>query len=208
MKRTRLRNYLRDRRGAAAVEFALGTVVMVSASLLALDLYRLAGMQTTTTHVAVSLADTVSRKEPPGLTKAELLRKMSDFVESLSELLHEEQFPTSNARFAVAAVYKYPGPPAASLTTLWSTAVVRRPPSSTSPLTSCKPANQTNEIQLETNPVTLPAGFTLADMADRETVIVAEVCVERTNTAFPGPAYAHYIVPSRDDNLASRLSAP
>ncbi len=207
MKRTRLKNYLRDRRGAAAIEFALGTVVMVSASLLALDLYRLAGMQTTVTHVAVSLADTVSRKEPAGLTKRQLLLKMYFFVQSLSELLHEEQFPTSNARFAVAAVYKDPGPPA-SLTMLWSSAVVRRPPSSTSPLTSCAPANQTNEIQLETNPVVLPAGFTLADMADREIVIVAEVCVERTNTAFPGPAYAHYIVPSRDDNLASRLSAP
>ena len=207
MKRARLKNYLRDRRGAAAVEFALGTVVMVSASLLALDLYRLAGMQTTTTHVAVSLADTVSRKEPARLTEAQLRQTMNDFVESLSELLHEEQFPTSNARFVVAAVYKDPGPPA-SLTTLWSTAVVRRPPSSTSPLTSCAPANQTNEITLETNPAVLPAGFTLADMADREIVIVAEVCVERTNTAFPGPAYAHYIVPSRDDNLATRLSAP
>ena len=48
----------------------------------------------------------------------------------------------------------------------------------------------------------------MADMEDREIVIVAEVCVERTSTAFPGPAYAHYIVPSRDDNLASRLGAP
>ena len=69
MKRTRLKNYLRDRRGAAAIELALGTVVMVAASLLALDLYLLAGMQTTTMHVAVSLADTVSREEPLGLTQ-------------------------------------------------------------------------------------------------------------------------------------------
>ena len=118
MKRTRLRNYLHDRRGVAAIEFALGTVVMVSASLLALDLYRLAGTQTTVTHVAVSLADTVSRKEPAGLTEAQLRQTMTDFVESLSDLLHEEQFPTSNAHFVVAAVYKDPGPPA-SLTALW-----------------------------------------------------------------------------------------
>ena len=130
---------------------------------------------------------------------------MSSFVWTLSNLLHEEQFPTSNARFTVAAVYKDPGPPA-SLTVLWSSPVVL--PSITSPLTSCAPANQTNEINLETNPVTLPAGFAMADMEDREIVIVAEVCVERTGTAFPGPTYAHYIVPSRDDNLATRLSAP
>ena len=211
MKRTRLRNYLRDRRGAAAVEFALGTVVMVTASLLALDLYRLAGMQTTVTHVAVSLADTVSRKEPEphvpgGLTEAELRRKMSDFVQSLSELLHEEQFPTSNANFVVAAVYKEPGNTA--LTAPWSEEVVVLS-NATGSLTSCAPANQTNEIEIHANanPITLPERFTRT-MADREIVIVAEVCVERTNTAFPGPAYAHYIVPSRDDNLASRLSAP
>ena len=203
MKRTSLKNSLRDRRGAAAVEFALGTVVMVSASLLALDLYRLAGAQTTVTHVAVSLADTFSRAEPSRLTEAQLRQTMTDFVENLSELLHEEQFPTSNARFMVAAVYKDPGPPA-SLTTLWSREEVVLP-DTTSPLTSCAPANQTNEIKLETNPVVLPTDFT---MADREIVIVAEVCVERTGTAFSGPAYAHYIVPSRDDNLATRLSAP
>ena len=123
MKRTSLKNSLRDRRGAAAVEFALGTVVMVSASLLALDLYRLASAQTTVTHIAVSLADTVSRAEPPGLTAMQLRRKMSSFVWTLSNLLHEEQFPTANARFAVAAVYKDPGPPA-SLTVLWSSPVV------------------------------------------------------------------------------------
>ena len=203
MKRARLKHYLRDRRGAAAIELALGTVVMVAASLLALDLYLLAGMQTTTMHVAVSLADTVSREEPPGLTPAELRRQMSDFVESLSELLHEEQFPTVNASFVVAAVYKDPGPPS-SLTVLWSEEVIVLS-DTTSPLTSCAAANQTNEIEIPTNPIALPTGFT---MEDREIVIVAEVCVERTNTAFPGPAYAHYIVPPRDDNLATRLSAP
>ena len=205
IKNLSLKNYLRNRRGAASIEAALGTVVMVAASLLALDLYRLASTQTTITHVAVSLADTVSRREPRGLTEAQLRLKMTYFVWSLSNLLHEEQFPTANARFAVAAVYKDPGPPAA-LTVLWSRAEVLS--GTTSPLTSCAPANQTNEIQLETNPVTLPTGFAMADMEDREIVIVAEVCVERTITAFPGPAYAHYIVPSRDDNLATRLSAP
>ena len=84
---------------------------------------------------------------------------MTYFVWTLSNLLHEEQFPTANARFAVAAVYKDPGPPAA-LTVLWSRAEVLS--GTTSPLTSCAPANQTNEIQLETPPVTLPTGFTMA----------------------------------------------
>ena len=200
MKWKSLKNYPRDRRGGASIESALGTVVMIAVSLLALDLYRLASAQTTIMHVAVSLADTVSREEPPGLTEAELRQKMDAFVQGLSELLHEEQFSTANANFTVAAVYKDPG--SASLTALWNKEVVLL--GTTNPLTSCESANQTNEIKLETNPVTLPAGFT---MTDREIVIVAEVCVERTDTAFPGEAYAHYIVPSRDDNLATRLGA-
>lgn len=199
-----LKNYLRAQRGGASIESALGTVVMIAASLLALDLYRLASMQTTTMHVAVSLADTVSRDEPPGLTRAQLQQKMTDFVQNLSELLHGEQFPTANANFVVAAVYKDPGPPAA-LTMLWRREVTLL--GTTSPLTSCSPASQTNEINIHTNPVSLPTDFTTA-MQDREIVIVAEVCVERTRTAFPGPAYAHYIVPPRDDQLASRLSTP
>ena len=200
LKNPSLKNYLRDRRGVASIESAIGTVVMIAVSLLAFDLYRLASAQTTIMHAAVSLADTVSRDEPPGLTEAELRQKMDAFVQSLSELLHEEQFPTANANFAVAAVYKDPGN--TSPTALWSKEVVLL--GTTNPLTSCEPANQTNEIKLDTNPVALPAEFT---MADREIVIVAEVCVERTSTTFSGPAYAHYIVPSRDDDLASRLGA-
>ena len=211
IKNLSLKNYLRNRRGAASIEAALGTVVMVAASLLALDLYRLASTQTTITHVAVSLADTVSRTERPpwpdplALTGARLRQRMTGFVQSLSGLLHAEQFPTANASFVVAAVYKDPGPPA-TLTVLWRETVTLLG-TTTSSLTSCNPANQTNEIKLHTNPVTLPTGFANA-MDDREIVIVAAVCVERTITAFPGPAYAHYIVPSRDDDLATRLRMP
>ncbi len=203
LKNLSLTHYLRARRGGASLESALGTVVMIAASLLALDLYRLASMQTTTMHVAVSLADTVSRREPPRLTKEELGQKMTDFVQNLSALLHEEQFPAANANFVVAAVYKYPQQPPAAL---WREEVVLLG-TATSSLTSCNPASQTNEIDIHTDPVSLPPDFT-RDMADREIVIVAEVCVERTRTVFPGPAYAHYIVPPRDDLLASRLGVP
>ena len=54
------------------------------------------------------------------------------------------------------------------------------------------------------NPATLPAGFT---MSPEETVIAAAVCVERARTALPGAARAHYIVPAREDNLATNLGA-
>ena len=204
LKNLSLKKYLRAQRGGASIESALGTVVMIAASLLALDLYRLASTQTTTMQVAVSLADTVSRREPVGLTEAQLRQRMTAFIQNMSELLHEEQFPTSNASVVAAAVYK--PPPPAALTTRWSHQVTLLG-TATSSLTSCNPANQTNEINIHASPVSLPPNFTNA-MQDREIVIVVEVCVERTRTVFPGATYAHYIVPSRDDGLASRLSAP
>lgn len=198
-----LKHYLRDRRGVAALESVLGAVVMVGVSALALDLYRLADTSTTLMHTAISLADTVSREEQAA-TEAELRQTMDAFVQGLSELLHGEQFPTANANFVVSAVYQRPGTP--QLEALWTKEVVLLGPNQTR-LTSCKSANQTNEIRINANanPITLPPGFTLTDS---EIVIVAEVCVEQTSTAFPEPVYAYYIMPSWDDKLAKRLGAP
>ena len=85
----KLKKYLRDRRGVASIECALGTVAMLTASLLALDLYRLSSTQTTTMHAAVTLADTVSRDE----------QLEARFVQTLAKFLHQEQFPTSNVVF-------------------------------------------------------------------------------------------------------------
>ena len=96
-----LKNYLRDRRGVASIEAALGTVAILTASALALDLYRLASTQTTTLHAAVTLADTVSRDD----------QLEAGFVQTLARFLHQEQFPTSNVVFVVSAVYKSPGRP-------------------------------------------------------------------------------------------------
>lgn len=189
-----LKNYLRDRSGVASIEAALGTVAIIAASVLALDLYQLASTQTTTMHAAVTLADTMSRD---GQLEAGLVRTLANF-------LHEEQFPTSNVVFVVSAVYKSPDDPAASPTVLWTETVTLGPEDGQTPtLTSCSGGG---EITIDTlnNPATLPDVFT---MSLRELAIVAEVCVERTNTAMLGAVYAHYIVPARDPNLATNLGA-
>ena len=182
-----LKHYLRDRRGVASIEAALGIVAILAASALALDLYRLSSTQTTTMHTAVTLADSVSRD-------AQL---DADFVQKLAEFLHQEQFPTSNAVFVVSAVYKDPDTPTAPPSVLWTETVKFE-------LTPCNPDNesccdatlQKNEIGVEVKdqPASLPDVFS---MADGELAIVAEVCVERTNTAMSGAVYAHYIVPPR-----------
>ncbi len=189
-----LKRYLRDRSGVASIEAALGTLAMIAASLLALDLYRLAGAQTTTLHAAVTLADVVSRD-------AQL---QAGFVRTLANFLHQEQFPTSNVVFVVSAVYKSPDDPAASPTVLWTQTVTLGSEDGQTPtLTSC---SGERELRIDTlnNPATLPDVFT---MPLKELAIVAEVCVERTNTVMPGAVHAHYIVPARDPNLATNLGA-
>ena len=190
----KLKKYLRDRRGVASIECALGTVAMLTASLLALDLYRLSSTQTTTMHAAVTLADTVSRDE----------QLEARFVQTLAKFLHQEQFPTSNVVFTVSAVYKSPDNPTARPTVLWTETVKLGPDDGQVPtLTSC---SGEGEISIDTlnSPATLPDVFT---MSLKELAIVAVVCVERTNTAIPGAVFAHYIVPSRAENLATNLGA-
>ena len=190
----KLKHYLRDRRGVASIEAALGTLAMITASLLALDLYRLASTQTTTLHAAVTLADAVSRDD----------QLEARFVQMLAGFLHQEQFPTSNVVFVVSAVYKNPANPTDPPTVLWTETVELGPEDGQPPtLTSC---SGEWEISIDTlnNPATLPDVFT---MSLEELAIVAAVCVERTNTAMLGAVYAHYIVPARADNLAANLGA-
>ena len=142
-----LKNYLRNRRGVASIEAALGTVAILTASALALDLYRLASTQTTTLHAAVTLADTVSRDD----------QLEAGFVQTLAKFLHQEQFPTSNVVFVVSAVYKSPADPAASPTVLWTETVELGPEDGQVPtLTSC---SGEGEISIDTlnNPAS-PAG--------------------------------------------------
>ena len=194
------KSYLRNRRGVASIESTLGTVAMITASLLALDLYRMAIAQTTSMYAAVSLADSLSREEPQGVNAQQA---MNTLAQSLAQFLHREQFPTSDAVFVVSAVYKSStSPDEDPPSVLWTRQEVLYG-TDNSDLDACRSENQDNEIKINTNPATLPQGFT---MADEEIVIVAEVCVERTNMALPGAVYAHYIVPSRDDRLAARLS--
>ena len=206
-----LKNYLRNRRGVASIEAALGTLAMLTASLLAFDLHQLASIQTTTLHAAVTLADSVSRDD----------QLEADFVQKLAEFLHQEQFPTSNAVFVVSAVYKDPARPTHPPSVIWTKTVVLGPEtvvlglennmgvpgpddSLGTPLTSCSGEREIS-IKLLNNRAKLPGAFV---MPLNELAIVATLCVERASTtAFPGAVYAHYIVPARADNLATNLGA-
>ena len=188
-----LKHYLRNRRGVASIECALGTLVMLTSSLVALDLYRLASTQTTALHAAITLGDTMSR--PAQLD--------ADSVHMLAEFLHQEQFPTLNAAFVVSAVYKSPENPTEPPTVLWTERVDLSSDDSEEPTPNvCDDANEISAAG-QGGAANLPDGFT---MSLAELVLVVESCVERTNTAWPGAVYTYYIVPSRDDHLAQELA--
>ena len=88
-----LRSFMADCRGAAALETALGTVVMVTATALFFDVYSLAAAKHTLLLDAVSLGDYVSRDE----------QISSTHIKDLAEFLYTENHDPLNAGFRVSA---------------------------------------------------------------------------------------------------------
>lgn len=200
----KLKKYLRDRRGSTSIECAFGTAAMIAASLLALDLYRLASAQTSSLYAAVTLADSVIRQgETETGQVLENKNKMTAFVQSLAKFLHDEQLSTSNASFVVSAVYMPED--SDNPTVLWTEKkVFYGTEDGEADEPQCSEQDKI-KIEPEGGLAQLPDGFT---MEPDEVVIVAKVCVERTNTTIPGTLFAHYIVPSRDLNLVVNLTEP
>ena len=166
--------FIRNRRGAAALECALGLVAMVSAWTLLFDLYQRADSQGVLLHTAAAFADYASRDDK---VKAESLADLAAF-------LHAQQFPTAKASFVATAITK-----AAAKTqpnALWTKTIAINPdPTDTTPLPACSRVNGKNSV-------VLPSVFT---MSNGETIIVAEVCTGADDNA----TYAHYIVPTRSE---------
>ncbi len=182
-----IKNWIRNSRGSASrgsasIECALGTVAMLTASFLALDLYRLAGTQATVIYAAATLADYTSRDEEVNAT----------LIDRLADFLHTEQLTASDAAFVVSAVHQNAG----TSTLLWTRQVLLGPDAATE-LADCSRVTQGGAV-------TLPTEFT---MMPGEVVIVGEVCAELT-TSVGGTEvlYAHYILPSRADTTPVLLS--
>lgn len=183
MKRKHL--WLRDCRGSVSIECAIGAVVMLTASALALDLYRLASTQATVMHSAVTVADSVSRD-----TELDAM-----FIDTLAEFLYVDQFDPADAAFVISAFSHETG----STSVLWTKEVFLGTDAATD-LADCSQVS-------EHGSASLPAELA---MEDGEVVVVAEVCVER---AGEDRIYAHHILPSRADEagragLSGRRSTP
>ena len=162
-------------RGAAALECAMGTVALVTASLLVFDLYRLSDSQATAVNSAVTVADYTSRETALD----------SDYIRDLEQFLYNNQIAPSNAAFVVSAVEQQDEGPQV----VWlKRNLFGSNAASDTGLANCGKIGSAN------GPATLPAEFTMS--AD-EVIIVAEVCVRQDDELL----YQHHILPTREDGV-------
>ena len=170
------RRFLRNTRGAAALESAVGAAVLVTTSTLAFDLYTRATATTTGLNVAVAMADYVSREKKP---------KASE-IAALATFLHGEFFPQADTAFVVVAVQ---GATGENQQWTWTRQILSDTNASPDPdLATC---SQVAGAEKKATPPTA-----LALEAD-EIVIVAEVCVKQAG----GISYYHHILPTRSEKV-------
>ena len=172
-----LRSFLADCRGAAALETALGTVVMVTATALFFDVYSLAAAKHTLLLDAVSMGDYASRDEQISATH----------IKDLAEFLYTENHDPLNAGFRVSA---FTGVANAKASRAWEVTGTFGAASgvASDALKACtKVTPPPDELKLK-------AG---------ETAIVARVCVEQDDKS---GLHASYLIRSRADNPPQLVS--
>ena len=170
---------IRNCRGAAALECALGTAALLTISVSALNVYRLADAQATVLHSAVTVADYVSQEETP----------VAAHIEDLAEFLHGECLAPSDAAFVVSAVGKTGDE---DPKVRWASPPHLFGPNAASDteLANC------GRVGAAGGAASLPEGF---ELMDHEAVIMAEVCVRHEGELM----YQHHILPIRTADVPS-----
>ena len=161
--------FLADCRGAAALETALGTVVMITATALFFDVYQLAAAKHSLLHDAISVGDYVSRDEEISATH----------IKDLAAFLYTENYDPLNAGFSVSAFWAESD---AKVNLLWTEKATFGTQSTD--LATCAQVSTTP-------PITPPNGLTLKK---GEAAIVAKVCVEQDDESV---LHASYLIQSR-----------
>ena len=186
-----LRAFLRDDRGAAAIELALGAVVFVAVAALTFDLYARIKADTSAARVAVTMADYVSRDPAPngddlaalgGFLHAHELRVPADLVYVLTAFRQ----PPADEEGALPAVER-----------LWTDDTIRIGDETVT-------GNLADDCSRRVGAggvVNLPGDFT---MAAGEVLVVAEVCARLTREGsitgrfLAGDLYRLHALPARD----------
>ena len=181
-----LRRFLVDRRGAAAVELALGVVALFTIASLSFDLYTRISANTTTARMAVVMADYVSLDAAPS----------EDEMETLAEFLNEHELGApADVVYVVTAIHKPAGNPVA---VLWGGPHEMRFGDGT---VTTELAGDCPQFADSSSPPApnLPSGFT---MADDDILIIVEVCARLTRQGaisgnLAGDIYRHHALPAR-----------
>ena len=182
-----LRTFLvRDRRGSAAIELALGSVALLTTASIGFDLYTRISADTAGARMASIMADYVSRDAQPDGKE----------MTALGEFLYDNELGTpANLVYVVTAIRKPAGTPPE---VLWTDNTIRE-----GDLTATQALADTcgRRIDNSSPPVpVLPSDFT---MVDDDVVIVVEFCARLTRQGaltgqfLTGDIYRLYALPAR-----------
>ena len=201
-----LSSWMRNGRGSVSVEFVIGSVLIVTATVGGMDLYRVIDTQSVALRAATTMADYVSLEAAP----------REAFIEDLARFSYRYEIALpSQAAFVVSAVSRSdatdaePDPPSV---VRWSrkTAVGEDP--DTPPVELRDACGRLGGPDEED--AALPAEL---GMEPGEMVVVVEVCVKLlpgafvgggllSGNVFPTRFYQHQILPVRGDSIPEEPS--
>ena len=185
---SRISAFARDVRGGAAIEVALGSVVLVSVCALCFDLYSRIKADAASARLAGIMADYVSRdSETDG-----------DGLKALGKYLYDNQLRVpADVVYAITAFRRPSANPPEPVEMLWSDNSIRFGDAAV----TANLASGCARYVAGGGKSGLPAGF---DMSAGEVVIVVELCARLTREGsltgrfISGDIYRHHAVPARE----------
>ena len=185
--------FLRDVRGSAGVELAIGAVCVVAAAAICFDLYSLVKVDKAGARSAVAMAEYVAGDPAPN----------GDQMAALGEFLHREEFDAPVAMvYAVSAVRRPLGGDPAAI--LWVEDSIRiGDTGATDSLAAGCAERATKSWQ-----PTLLGPPDDSGIAEGQVMIVAEVCAAPqregalSSVVFAGELYRLHVLPARENDQA------
>ena len=186
-----IRRFARNSRGGAALEFALGAVVLTATAAMCFDIYSRITADTALGRMAVTMADYVSLEVAPD----------EEQMKELGEFLHEHELGVpADLVYVITAIHQPPGNPLPALKVLWDNPHEIKIGNSV--VTTALAADCARHVD-SGNVAKLPTGFA---MLENEVVIIAEVCARPTvqgaltDTFVAGDIYRVHALPFRDSS--------
>ena len=178
--------FVRDVRGGAAIEFALGAVALVSVSAMCFDLYSRIKADTAGARLASVMADYVSRDAE---TDGDGLKALGEFL-----YINELKIPADMV-YTITAFRRPSVVPSEPVEVLWSDDSIRFGDETV----TARLASGCGRYMASDGKSELPTGF---DMSAGEVLIVVELCARLTRQGsltgrFVGDIYRHYAVSAR-----------